>query len=659
MKTFTGFLKSTILITLLLITHLGYAQQWEWAKGTYGMPYETEDVAADTSGNVFLVHFDGYDYPPFEDRRLIVSKKNAQGTLIWAKVIVYCAQPSISFNSRITTDNAGNVYLLGQYQSIIQVGNITLQTSNPSSDLKYTFIAKLDTQGNVLWAKNVAGPTVENPESGVNDRDIAIDPQGNIVITGAVKGNAYFDGLALLTSNPNPTAFVAKYSNNGDVIWAQRVKLGQSYGGNLDTDSEGNVYATGYFYGTTGWIPWGNTYFAVTSPGIVYYLTKLSPRGSVSWSKVLNPNEEGYCIVSGLAASGNGNFFITGHFGGTYNMGDGISITTTSPGNADIMVAGYNNNGNLQWARSAGSTKIDYGYDIDVDQQGHCYIVGAYQEVATFDTKVLSAVPSGGVAGFLARYSSNGIIHWVEPIFPENFSSTYRISTTPQGAGYVLSYNEHSNGLTFGSDITLNLTNYNDIVAKVDGNAKKVKIVEIDEAFICFPCFPYDPVLDYEYRFWQEMTGIKDAIYRKVSNPDNQDEVFRKENRLEIRLHDELPRGTYFFQLRAILRDGTITDWTEALSFKVEGSTKATLIYPNPVKEKLTIEYQTSKIETLLITLYDRYGKLLLKEEKEAKEGKNTLELNIPVVKPDANPLNLQIQSKFQGTSAWQLIKGM
>jgi hypothetical protein len=75
------------------------------------------------------------------------------------------------------------------------------------------------------------------------------------------------------------------------------------------------------------------------------------------------------------------------------------------------------------------------------------------------------------------------------------------------------------------------------------------------------------------------------------------------------------------------------------------------------VKERLTIEYQATGEETLLLTLYDRNGRVLLQQKEEVKEGKNVLELAIPAVSREMNPLTLQLQSKLQGTTAWQLIR--
>ncbi len=632
----------TILSMLIVLSDTKlFAQYWEWAKAAHAYPYRTDDVTTDASGNIYMVHRD------FDNEKIAVSKMNPQGTVLWDKQVGCCA--TLSYGMRIAVDNDGKVYILGEYESTLQFGNITLQTGNPSLGQRYTFLAKLGTQGNVVWAKNAAGPTV-GFLANLQERDIVVDPQGKIVITGTVKGTAYFDNIVSQTNSNLATAFVAKYNANGTIAWVQRATGGASYGASLDTDNQGIIYAIGYYNGAGGTTQWGNISLPLPY-GSVSYFTKIGASGTVQWGKKINGQ------VQGIATNGTGSAYITGSFTGTANMGNGIIIT--SAGGADMMVARYNNNGNVLWVRSAGGSEPDYGYDLDIDLDGNCYVVGEYQSTtATFGTKTLALAAELDGAGFTARYLPNGNIEWVEPIMPKDYTQAERISTTDNGKCYVLSIYKYSGGsLKFGKDITLTNAGGNDVIAKLDGHAIRITIIEFYEAFICFPCFPFDPVLDYEYRFWSEKVSLRSAVYRKVSDPKNRDEILWKGDRLEIKLRDELATGKYYFQLRAILRDKTKTDWTKALAFKVEGSMRAALIYPNPVKNKLTIDYQATEKETLLLTVYDRNGRVLLRENKEVSEGENTLELVIPGVNREANPLSFQLQSKLQGTTAWQLIR--
>jgi hypothetical protein len=80
-------------------------------------------------------------------------------------------------------------------------------------------------------------------------------------------------------------------------------------------------------------------------------------------------------------------------------------------------------------------------------------------------------------------------------------------------------------------------------------------------------------------------------------------------------------------------------------------------VFPNPVKDQLNVRYQTLADETVEIKLLNRYGKLLVNQEKTMRKGMNTFMLNMPAVSIKDNPLNLQLTSRLQGSFTWQLLK--
>ena len=635
MKTLSGFLKNAGMISLLLITHLGHTQHWEWAKAAHAVASITNDVATDAAENIYMIHYD-------VGGSVAVTKMDRHGTLLWDKNYGCC---NVAYsNLRIAVDAAQNVYIMGGYYVSIQFGNITLQ-SDPTSASVYTFLTKLDAQGNVVWAKNASGPTV--PWEG---RDMVVDRQGNIVVTGSVKGTAYI-GNTTFPSNVNTlSSYVSKYNSNGQVLWVQKASGTESAGRSLDTDDQGNIYAIGFYQGS---IQWGNLSLPyLSSENSGSYFIKISAGGNVLWGKKMDR-------TMSIATDAVGSSYLLSDFSGTVNLGNGITLANAKIG--DIVVARYDTHGNPLWAKLAGSTVFISGNDLDIDQYGNCYVVGRFISTATFDTKSFNFPPQISSIGFAARYLPNGLIDWAEPIIPKDYTYAERVSTSAIGKCYIVVDNlESGHSLKFGSDLIFTDVNHTDVIAKLDGMAQKNSMIVFQrDKFLCFPCFSFDPdpILDYEYRFGSERVGIEGATYRKVSDNDNQDEILWREDYLEIKLHDELPAGTYYFQLRAMLEDGSATPWTEALAFEVEGNIRSALIYPNPVKDKLTIAYQATEQETLSLTLYDRNGRILLEENKKVRGGKNVLELVVPMIKPEVNPLTLQLQSKLQGTTAWQLMR--
>ena len=149
-----------------------------------------------------------------------------------------------------TIDTQGNIYVVGIFNSpTITFGSTTL-TNNGEEDI---FIAKYNSNGNVLWAKSAGGIYEDRALS------VIVDASGNIVVTGSFNSPTITFGTTTLTNNGNYNIFIAKYNNNGDVLWAK------SAGSNdedfvssiVAVDATGNIIIAGSFSSPT--ITFGST----------------------------------------------------------------------------------------------------------------------------------------------------------------------------------------------------------------------------------------------------------------------------------------------------------------------------------------------------------------------------------------------------------------
>jgi hypothetical protein len=106
------------------------------------------------------------------------------------------------------------------------------------------FVAKLDANGNWLWAKN-AGESNHDHGSG-----IAVDNSGNSYVTGYFRYAANF-GILTLSGYGEYDIFVAKLDANGNWICADNAGgVNWDYSNGIAVDNSGNLYVTGYFAGT-------------------------------------------------------------------------------------------------------------------------------------------------------------------------------------------------------------------------------------------------------------------------------------------------------------------------------------------------------------------------------------------------------------------------
>ena len=138
------------------------------------------------------------------------------------------------------------------------------------------------------------------------------------------------------------------------------------------------------------------------------FLTKCSPSGNVLWLKEEGgtENDRGYDI-----AFDGSNVNITGWFKGTANFSN---TNITSNGDADIFIAQYDTNGNLNWINHAGGVSgVDYGTGIYADQStGDIYATGRFEGTMTLGTTTLTS--TGGTDLYLAKYNNSGnTVSWV------------------------------------------------------------------------------------------------------------------------------------------------------------------------------------------------------------------------------------------------------
>ncbi|MEZ4889227.1 MAG: SBBP repeat-containing protein [Crocinitomicaceae bacterium] len=77
------------------------------------------------------------------------------------------------------------------------------------------FIAKLDANGNYLWAKSAGESSLDFGFS------IAVDNQGNSYVTGRFRGSVAFGSTTLATYG-SLQIFITKLDTNGNFLWAKQ-----------------------------------------------------------------------------------------------------------------------------------------------------------------------------------------------------------------------------------------------------------------------------------------------------------------------------------------------------------------------------------------------------------------------------------------------------
>ena len=202
-----------------------------------------EDMATDGAGNVMVtgvasgpVDFGGGVMPGGLD--VYICKFDANGAFVWARR--YAGVGTERDARGVAADALGNIFITGNFTGTINLGGGTL-TSAGSNDI---FLAKYDAAGAHVWSKRL-GAAGYDIGYGVD-----VDGAGNVIATGNFSGTVNFGG-GNLTSVGAGDIFLVKYDASGLHQWSKRV--GGSVGENGDAvavDPVGNVVITGNFSGT-------------------------------------------------------------------------------------------------------------------------------------------------------------------------------------------------------------------------------------------------------------------------------------------------------------------------------------------------------------------------------------------------------------------------
>ena len=285
-------------------------------------------------------------------------------------------------------DGSGNVIVSGYFQGTVNFGGGAL-TSAGYEDI---FLAKYDVGGNHLWSQRFGGPSTDQSWS------VSVDSSGNVFVTGSFIGTAEFGGGGL-TSAGAWDIFLAKYDASGAHLWSRR------FGGTSDdrsrsvsVDDSGNVFVTGYFYGTSefGGGP-------LTSAGYTdIFLAKYDASGAHLWSQRFGGTS--YDRGHSAGVSGSGNVFVTGVFAGTVDFGGGP--LTGADDVHMIFLAKYDASGTHLWSQEFGG----YSSSLSVDGSENVFVTGYFSDTVDLGGGPLTS--AGGFDVFLAKYDAGGAHLW-------------------------------------------------------------------------------------------------------------------------------------------------------------------------------------------------------------------------------------------------------
>jgi hypothetical protein len=413
-------MKNFYLLIFICSVSVNNAQTLEWTKQFSGLQnLETLGMTVDNSGNTYTTGF--YEFradvnpgPGVEQlisngsRDIFITKLDANGDFVWGKSI---GGSDFDQAYSVHVSPANDIYVTGWYTGTVDFDPGAAVFNLNGFGSFDAFVLKLDSNGNFIWAKSIAGSSADIGYGVVSDNS-------GVYIAGRYQGTVDLDpDIATsfnATSNGILDGFIVKLDTSGNFIW------GKSIGGvdsdffvSLDLDTNSNVYALLRYKTTVDFNPNAGVFNLTSNGADDVGIVKLNSNGDFIWAKSLGgPGTE---EPTNLKVDALGNVYSTGYFSSTADFNPDASVNNlVSNGSFDVFISKLDSNGAFVWAKSIGGNGQDDGRDIDVDLNGNVYVTGLFSNTVDFDPEagIMNASSNGGNDIFLLKLDSAGAFSW-------------------------------------------------------------------------------------------------------------------------------------------------------------------------------------------------------------------------------------------------------
>ncbi len=398
------------LLIIIMSFSILHAVEWNWSHSYGGNSADhAYDVVTAEDGNIYAVgnfnsdvSFGDITLTSVGDRNFYLAKFDSDGNPVWA------VAPVNYYNAEVTSmalDNSGNIVIIGRFEEHLAIEGTIYHTIG-SWD---TYIAKFSSEGSLIWFENFGREeSAYNPNFTVTNygNDIATDADDNIYFCGRS-----FGGITIgdydLTPQYYGDGFFAKLDADGNVLWADKTHSSydaRAYG--IDVDADGNVYVAGDFK------------IHLILPDIVYtstndweeaFVLKYDSEGNYIWSMAIQGDHQ--VFLWELDLDDEGNVLITGNFYcdiliGSYELHNPDELVS-------IFIAKISPEGTVLWATSADSPlaglvepfiqKLSFAIDGD-----YIYLAGSFLDFITIQGETSQSAGFDILDVFLIKLYENG-----------------------------------------------------------------------------------------------------------------------------------------------------------------------------------------------------------------------------------------------------------
>ncbi len=294
---------------------------------------------------------------------LVTNYTNSQTNFKWGKLF---GSQKDEYVLNHLNDLNGNIYVAGKTTGVIESINFGKNDG---------FLTKIDSSGNILWARQFGTPGEEDVQW------CAMDNIGGIYLTGSTTGD--LGGK----NSGKEDIFVVKYDTEGKMLWSKQFGTdSMDIARSIYVNKKGDIYITGDTRGKLGKSVAGSNDF---------FIIKLDTNGNQIFTKQFGTTKDdsGYCITGGKGSD----VLVCG-----ITWGD---LSWKNKGFIDSFTGQFTENGELVKYNQFGSNGFDIAEVVRMDDENNIYVGGS-------TSGNFGASQAGEGDCFLLKLDEKGEIVW-------------------------------------------------------------------------------------------------------------------------------------------------------------------------------------------------------------------------------------------------------
>jgi hypothetical protein len=351
-----------------------------------------------------------------------VAKLDPEGALKWVKTYGAPGEDAV-LSAAIGADDS--IVIAGRFTNSISFDSQLVLIGAGGGDM---FVAKLDKDGILLWARSFGDASSQSASS------VTLDADGNVLVTGWFSGSIDF-GMGPHGPSGAVDGVVAKLGPSGVPLWSASISgPGVDEGLGVTVDSAGDVVVGGR---VSGDVVFNNMPVLGNSAGGAFVGKLSGASGNPLWGKVFGaPSAAHAQLVLDVARAGSaGEVVVAGHFEDAIQFPPNDVIIEGL--GLNLFIAKLDQDGNAVWSKGFGGNGLEVAHEVDVDSFGNITVVGSFEAVLDFGPPTQPLTSLGGPDGVVVKLNPDGDVLWAQGARGPGTDGAYGVAVDAIGTTYI------------------------------------------------------------------------------------------------------------------------------------------------------------------------------------------------------------------------------